>query len=100
MKIFLFLFCFIICIINSLFAQWQTVYQDSLNYQFNTVHFLNSDTGFVGGYNLAATGSYNGIIFRTTDGGVTWDTTKLNELIICIHFINDSFGFCGGDGGA
>ncbi|GEM_PF-3418108 len=79
-------------------AQWQTIYKDSAHYQFNTVYFLNNDTGFVGGYDF--TSNNNGVIFRTKDGGQTWDTTKLDEIIICVQFINDSFGFCGGDGGA
>lgn len=80
-------------------AQWQTVYKDSSQFQFNTVHFLNSDTGFVGGYDFTSF-SNNGIMFRTMDGGLTWDTTKLSELIICVTFIDSTFGFCGGDGGA
>jgi photosystem II stability/assembly factor-like uncharacterized protein len=83
---------------NVIFAQWQTLYKDSAHFQFNTVHFLNNDTGFVGGYDF--TNNTNGVIFRTFDGGQTWDTTQLYELIICIHYLNNSFGFCGGDGGA
>jgi len=79
------------------YSQWQTIYKDSAHFQFNTVHFLNNDTGFVGGYDF--TNNTNGVIFRTFNGGQTWDTTQLYELIICIQFIDDSFGFCGGDGG-
>jgi len=80
------------------FSQWQTIYKDSAYFQFNTVYFLNNDTGFVGGYDF--TNNTNGVIFRTFDGGQTWDTTQLYELIMCIQFLDDSFGFCGGDGGA
>lgn len=83
---------------NIIFAQWQTLYKDSAHFQFNTVYFLNNDTGFVGGYDF--TNNTNGILFRTFDGGQTWDTTQLYELIICIQFLDNSFGFCGGDGGA
>jgi photosystem II stability/assembly factor-like uncharacterized protein len=83
---------------TGIFAQWQTIYKDSAHFQFNTVYFLNNDTGFVGGYDF--TNNTNGVIFRTFDGGQTWDTTQLYELIICIQFIDNSFGICGGDGGA
>lgn len=86
-------------ITNYSIAQWQTVYKDSSQFQFNSVYFLNSDTGFVGGYDFTSL-SNNGIMFRTMDGGLTWDTTKLSELIICVNFIDSTFGFCGGDGGA
>lgn len=93
------LICVFLSIASRSNAQWQTIYQDSAHFQFNSVYFLNNDTGFVGGYDFTS-GSNNGIIFRTKDGGLTWDTTKLGELILCVHFIDSTFGFCGGDGGA
>ncbi len=97
----IFLSCiWMLFVTTNLFAQWQTIFKDSTQFQFNTLYFLNNDTGFVGGFNIANSGNQNGIIFRTTDGGLTWDTTNLGELILCVQFINESFGFCGGDGGA
>lgn len=79
-------------------AQWQIIYQDSANFRFKAVYFINNDTGFVGGWNL--TSGINGIIYRTQDGGQTWNTTPVSEIIYDIHFVNDSVGFAGGDAGA
>ncbi|KAA0223566.1 T9SS C-terminal target domain-containing protein [candidate division KSB1 bacterium] len=44
---------------------------DSLN--FNAVHFVNADTGFVVGE--------DGILLRTTNGGNSWDRRKMDDYI-------------------
>lgn len=84
---------------NSVNAQWQTIYKDSIQYQFHGVHFLNNDTGFVGGWKKWPGSTSEGVIFRTFDGGQSWDTTNLGFIILDIHFINDTIGFAGGDYG-
>jgi len=91
--------CLILLLPYSAFSQWQTIFKDSAHYQFNTVFFLNNDTGFVGGYDYTNPAN-NGVIFRTVDGGQTWDTTQVQELVLSIFFTDVSFGICGGDGGA
>jgi photosystem II stability/assembly factor-like uncharacterized protein len=98
MKRNLFLF-FVLILTKNVTAQWQTIYQDSANFRFKAVYFVNNDTGFVGGWNLPNSNQL-GIMYRTFDGGQTWDTTVMDEIIYDIHFVNDSIGFAGGDAGA
>ena len=40
---------------------------------FNAVHFVNADTGFVVGE--------DGLLARTTDGGISWDVRKIDDYI-------------------
>lgn len=51
------------------------------------VNFINANTGFVCGA--------EGVILKTTNGGVTWDSTILptNPLLYKILFINSNVGF-------
>jgi photosystem II stability/assembly factor-like uncharacterized protein len=97
MKMLILLISFVISL-NIVNAQWQTIYKDSIQYQFFCVHFLNNDTGFVGGWKKYNP-NYGGIIFRTYNGGISWDTTYVMEIVLDIHFINDTIGFAGGDYG-
>jgi photosystem II stability/assembly factor-like uncharacterized protein len=55
---------------------------------FNNVQFLNRDTGFIVGSQLA------GSIIKTTDGGKTWHHKifNINYRLDDLHFINDSVG--------
>ncbi len=55
--------------------------------QFNTLHFINADTGFVAG-----AGSF---LYKTTDSGSTWNAINLNNFynIIEIQFVNN-VGYC------
>jgi len=67
---------------------WETIFQDTNNYfLFNDVYFIDDSIGFViGGENF----TYAGIIFKTTDGGATWDTTLMLDYypFTSIQFIN------------
>jgi photosystem II stability/assembly factor-like uncharacterized protein len=62
---------------------------------FNTIYFLDSLDGFMGGY--------GGALIKTTDGGGSWyqvqiDTGVVSHLpIVSINFYNHQYGFaCGG----
>lgn len=67
----------------------------------SSIFFLNSDTGFICGQAVNPSNSrYEGLIIRTLDGGVTWDTTHINFFLMDIFFINDLIGFIGGQDGA
>ena len=88
----------IIIKLNIVNAQWQTIFKDSVQFQFHCVHFLNNDTGFVGGWKKYNP-NYGGVIFRTFDGGLNWDTTHIKEIMLDIQFLNDTLGFAGGDYG-
>lgn len=93
-KLLLLFFC--LAFTNNLFCQWQTIYKDSLNYSFTCAHFLNNDTGFVAGFHYPLP---SGVIFRTFDGGQTWDSLLIPVYVSNIQFINDSTGFAGGSDG-
>lgn len=79
-------------------AQWQTIFKDSLNYWCTSVHFINNDTGFVGTCQLQDFW-FSGNVFRTLDGGQTWDTTNFYNSRYAVQFLNDSIGYAGGQDG-
>ncbi|HPS64924.1 MAG TPA: T9SS type A sorting domain-containing protein [Ignavibacteria bacterium] len=53
--------------------------------------FINSLTGWIGGYRLQ--------IYKTTDGGVSFDSTYMNMTIMDIHFKDSNTGIAVGGGG-
>ncbi len=63
---------------------------------YSSIYFQNKDTGFAGGD--------NGLLYRTRNGGISWDsiaTGITNLKIYDIKFINDTLGYLIGnnDGG-
>lgn len=58
---------------------------------FNAVHFLNSDTGFIG------KATNNAPMFRTDNGGLTWTQVYgyLGQACYNIQFLNDTLGYAG-----
>ncbi|MBC8147317.1 MAG: T9SS type A sorting domain-containing protein [Bacteroidetes bacterium] len=86
----------LVFIIQSTFAQWSMIHNDSLFYECSDLHFLNKDTGFVSGQIYHG----RGFVLKTTDGGNNW--TSIDTILgVCtsIYFINDSVGFTGGQDG-
>lgn len=86
----------LICTLN-LKAQWtaQSVGMDY--YDFNSVYFVNADTGYVVGVDY-----YNevGLVFKTTDGGTNWvqlgfDSTGIE--LKSVYFINADTGYIVGN---
>jgi len=66
------------------------------------VHFDEEGTGLIGGGDTPwqNDGKSSGIIRRTTDGGVTWETVhEGNNRISDFSFIDAKIGFAGGVGG-
>ncbi len=62
---------------------------DVPDYNYQTIYFLNDDTGFISGYNK---------IYKTEDGGSTWSTITFSYgTVLDFHFINDSIGFAVND---
>jgi len=80
----------------TVYGQWIKLNSDTL-YDYNSVYFINSDTGFVCGSVYLG---WDGVILRTMDGGASWDTTLLGSSLADFSFINDSVGFTGGQDGA
>jgi len=73
---------------------WIDISQKLTEYHINSVMFFNSDSGIVKGTEIWEVGSVDHerhIIFRTVDGGNTWDeiTTEFVE-ISNFQFVNDS----------
>lgn len=71
---------------HNIFAQsgWQSIYSGSNNYNFQDVHFKDTQNGL--------TVTLSGIIFKTTNGGINWDNVYENSTypMINIKFLNDT----------
>lgn len=79
---------------------WQIILHPAgFNNQYisNSIHFINENTGYIGG-------SYNSIL-RTTDGGYTWTKIMIDSTghftfcITTLDFFNDNVGFALGYNG-
>ena len=55
---------------------------------------LSASTAIMGG------GYINGGVYRTTNGGSTWEHVLDGGNIYDLWFVNDTLGFCGGEGGS
>ncbi len=76
--------------LNTVFSQypWTMTNIPSAS-RFEDVFFLNKDTGF--------TASNQGVVFKTINGGQTWDTVfKNNSYLRSIEFSSAKRGFLGG----
>lgn len=76
-------------------GQWVEIFQ-SPGYFHQQSYFLNPDTGFVVGHSNSTGGGY---IFRTKDGGATWDSTNTFFGNFSISFPNAPTGYTGGHDG-
>ena len=67
----------------------------SNNTAFLFIYFINDLTGFTGGGEALF-----GVVSKTTDGGLSWDTTRTNnsERIFDMVFINPNTGFAACEG--
>lgn len=79
-------------ICNLTFAQWTELSVGSTN-NFNSIFFVNSDTGVVVGE--------NGAILKTTDGGSNWSviTSGTTETLNSVKFPSDSISYIVGNNG-
>ncbi|MEJ2104059.1 MAG: YCF48-related protein [Ignavibacteriaceae bacterium] len=62
-------------------------------YQFEDVHFVNPDTGWVVGEDLSV--QHYAVIFKTVDGGATWNiqTFGSDDSFSGVQFVNDNTGW-------
>ncbi|MBN1633961.1 MAG: T9SS type A sorting domain-containing protein [Ignavibacteria bacterium] len=69
---------------------WQ-ILNTGANVNLYSIYFINTQTGFVGGG--------NGIILKTTNGGISWIQQKpgSNNPVMDISFINSNIGFAVSD---
>ncbi|MBL8016405.1 MAG: hypothetical protein JNK43_03975, partial [Ignavibacteria bacterium] len=72
---------------------WLELTQPSLG--ISDVFFIDSETGWISGSDLNA----NGIILRTIDGGVSWNSIVVDspQNVRKIHFYNNSLGWATGN---
>lgn len=61
------------------------------------VYFINPDTGYCVGYQEVEWDSYDGKIFKTVDGGISWfESTTTQNRLNEIRFSNNDFGIAVG----
>ena len=83
---------------NEIKAQWFSVNQDT-TFSNTDMFFLNADTGFVVGANYASSQFNYGVISRTLNGGISWDTVTFYQYFPTIYFPSTTVGYCGGQDG-
>ncbi len=90
------IFQFSIVIAN---AQWVIQYTAGNECILNNIQFIDENTGYVVGQNMAY-GGPSGKIYKTTNGGLNWSDLNLpssmNNFIYNLNFFNGSTGYvCG-----
>ena len=82
---------FICAVALSSHADWKKL--TSISGSFESVHFINTYTGWVSGD--------QGLVKKTTDGGKKWvkQTTNTTSLLTSIYFIDELYGWAVGSAG-
>lgn len=90
------------------------LYQQPENASIDAIDFINEDTGWMVANvpyrdNVNFIDTFHQFIYRTTDGGFTWDTSNTvfpyhlgyseRKILKVIKFLNGSIGYAGGEGG-
>lgn len=70
-----------------------TLQQSGTNQNLNSICFINSNSGFVAGA--------NGVLLKTTNGGVNWNLIQLgtNNYLYCVRFPSTNVGYIAGANG-
>lgn len=75
-------------------------FDTELSFNFNSICFLDSNTGWIGGWNQSSGGEDNGIILKTFDGGNNWVIASYCPYsIISVSFASQSSGYAVGPDG-
>ena len=79
-------------------AQWTKLKENANGYTLYDAIFYNENTGiFVGGGYWGNKTTYQGLIFRTPNGGLSWDSIVVNNIcFLKVAFIDPMNGFAGG----
>jgi photosystem II stability/assembly factor-like uncharacterized protein len=80
---------------------WEVNYYNEPNIEMRSVHFINSDTGWICGTKYIHTDSSQGIILKTTNGGNDWNRNKVidNAILSKISFWSKNDGWAVGSTG-
>lgn len=70
------------------------VFQD-FQYDFISLHFLNTDTGYIAGEvkMTGEPGSNSGIVYKTTNGGTSWESMVMQGECTDVIFVNPDTGY-------
>ena len=76
---------------------WNDVSPNTIGRKYNSIQFINPDCGNVVGrlsYEDGEEIKYKGMILRTTNGGISWNETTVNEFnnITDLKFLDDTTG--------
>lgn len=77
---------------------WQDISDSSTAFSgttslYNDVHFIDENVGYVVGRYLNTT---SGIILGTTDGGLTWDSTIVSNIVLGVWTVNTNDAYAVG----
>lgn len=74
-------------------AQWTLTTVDT-NYFLSKLIFVNDSTGFAAG----SIGLGKGILLKTTNKGISWDTTTFSQALLSVFFPNADTGYASCEG--
>jgi photosystem II stability/assembly factor-like uncharacterized protein len=72
-------------------SSWENISPEKEGLTYNSISFINADTGIIAG------GNY---IFRTFNGGITWDKKTKYEIVSNAKLIDDKVGYYSASNGA
>lgn len=77
-------------------TDWE-YFDTELSFSFNSICFLDSNTGWIGGWNQSSGGEDDGVILKTIDGGNHWAIASYCPYsVLSISFANQSSGYAVG----
>lgn len=56
------------------------------SYKFGSIFFINDNSGYVGGDKQVVGPNPGNMLFKTYNGGLTWDSILADDFIISIFF--------------
>ncbi len=86
---------------NSWSMQTISILPDQLD--FMGIYFTDTLTGYAAGHFVqSGTGANIGVVYKTTDGGLTWSSQTLagGDHLNAVQFVSDSVGYIGGSAGS
>jgi len=79
-------------LVHNVKAEWDLISSKDDSISYLTVYFTDDSTGYIGGGSQHVN-YLGGLILRTTDGGITWDTTTVPLWPKSFHFPSQDTGY-------